>query len=405
MINDGVACDDANGCTLGEYCLAGVCGGGSFVCECLSDAECSAATECRAAATCDLATHKCVRGAVMAGVSCQLEGEAGEDERRSCAAHGADLSTVEQGVCNGAARCVPLPCGGEVDGAECSGHGQCCSGACHCATGWQGSLCEMVRSPDAPPLSPGQTRVPVVDNCPDNPYKLEPGECGCEIGDSDGDGIEDCLEQLFELDYYDQARNFDVYELDMTTHKQPLGRRRDVQQTDTTPHGRLVARLGFHPFSLSDEPFLSPVTVEIRFHFSNASTLAAAAQQPPSGVFSPFVVVNATGGPVRKATFNPKVNLCLHKLRDDVEYDLLCLAHLDAFTREDGSRYVAWKCVDERVVDIRTNINNTELVCGDIDRFGMYTLMTKEDVNALAKTFHSALHVVAEVNFFFYFCV
>jgi hypothetical protein len=36
-----------------------------------------------------------------------------------------------------------------------------------------------------------------VDNCPADPLKTEPGQCGCgtaETGDTDGDGTHDCNE-------------------------------------------------------------------------------------------------------------------------------------------------------------------------------------------------------------------
>lgn len=43
----------------------------------------------------------------------------------------------------------------------------------------------------------GDVCEPVVDNCPNDPNKTEPGECGCgvvETGDTDGDGAHDCNE-------------------------------------------------------------------------------------------------------------------------------------------------------------------------------------------------------------------
>jgi hypothetical protein len=40
----------------------------------------------------------------------------------------------------------------------------------------------------------------VVDNCPDDPDKIDPGICGCGVADtdSDGDGIADCIDNCIE---------------------------------------------------------------------------------------------------------------------------------------------------------------------------------------------------------------
>ena len=49
------------------------------------------------------------------------------------------------------------------------------------------------------------------DQCPDNKYKTKPGQCGCDIGDIDGDRLEDCVDRHYELLRYNWYKTFYYY--------------------------------------------------------------------------------------------------------------------------------------------------------------------------------------------------
>lgn len=120
------------------------------------------------------------------------------------------------------------------DMAMCGNRGQCCGETCRCDGRWRGESCSefvepvIVTSPPtaAPTPRPNST---VVDECADNPYKLTPvrlarvarcvaqqraaqGVCGCAVGDTDGDGVEDCIDPTVELVNSAWAVNMDLYD-------------------------------------------------------------------------------------------------------------------------------------------------------------------------------------------------
>ena len=51
-VNNGAACDDGSSCTEDETCQAGVCGGGTDVCDCEKDSDCDDNLPCNGVETC-----------------------------------------------------------------------------------------------------------------------------------------------------------------------------------------------------------------------------------------------------------------------------------------------------------------------------------------------------------------
>lgn len=214
--------------------------------------------------------------------------------------------------------------------------------------------CDTPRPPDTGGPVIGTPKPGVVDLCPQNPRKLVPGACGCEVGDEDNDGIEDCLELLYHIDAFDWARQLDVYDdaaMRLNSANYTLNEDRDPA---SVKHGRLVARIGLLPMALSAEPFETPVTLEVRYDFQSAKAVDASAPEP-SKSYAPVLFINTTGGPVR-TPFDPPVQLCMHKLRD-LEYDLLCLAELQIVTLTDATQRKLWSCVDEELISYNARVS------------------------------------------------
>jgi hypothetical protein len=369
----GAVCDDGDACFVGRQCDPfGGCIGGTFVCDCRVNSDCAAATPCRELGQC--VNGRCQDGAPRIGRTCPLDAAIGVDIAQRCASIN---STVPLGLCDGLGLCRAPVCGNPLDGVDCSGHGACCGdGVCHCSGGYAGPDCEL-----ALPGTPGPTvrwvdpsDANIVDECPTNPHKLKPGLCGCDIGDEDGDGVEDCLEEFFTIETFDWARNLDVYEI----------------LTDSPGHvGRLVARIGLPPKSLSDTPLQSAVTLTVRFTFDNYTQLYDDNTPQPALLYSTAVAMHAVGGPFKSA-FEPKLQLCLRRLRSDLQYDLLCLAE----RREQvgiNSTQISWECVDESLSEYVTS-NDVSLICGEIDHFGNYTVVVTAEVGLLRRIVHDIVH-------------
>lgn len=99
--------------------------------------------------------------------------------------NGADCSSVGDEDNDGDADCADTGCNGEngPDGQVCEPFGE--------------TICDDNLDNDADNLiDSSDPDCPIVDNCPDDPDKTEPGVCGCGVADTDtdGDGTEDCID-------------------------------------------------------------------------------------------------------------------------------------------------------------------------------------------------------------------
>ena len=228
--------------------------------------------------------------------------------------------------------------------------------------------------------TPGGADLSSVDRCPDNPYKLAPGACGCAVGDEDGDGIEDCLEELFHIAAFDWARTLDVYEnLNGTVDR--------VAAKPDSRSGRHVARLGVSPQTFSDAEFNETVILEAIFSFDSVQQLVRGVPEPKR-LFTTALVLNATGGPVR-TPFEPPLRICLRRLRTDVERNLLCLAE---WVVADN----AWECVDRSLVAFKSPPRDTDMLCGEVDHFGVFVVLELDEVSALRRVLNTAVYSAAD---------
>ena len=132
---DGVPCDDGDGCTQADSCLAGICVGADPV-------MCTALDQCHVAGECDPATGVCSNPEVPDDTPC--------DDSDLCTL----LDTCEQGVCGGA------------DPVFCTALDQChVAGVCDPATG----LCSDPAKADGSPCDDAtactRTDTCVAGNC------------------------------------------------------------------------------------------------------------------------------------------------------------------------------------------------------------------------------------------------
>jgi hypothetical protein len=189
------------------------------------------------------------------------------------------------GQCGVSGVCERRACASNDATLECSGNGVCCDGRCRCARGFVGAACDVPPPTTLAPTTiepdpftndeaemtglfePTPTPLEVRDLCPNTTHKLTPGLCGCDVGDEDGDGIEDCLESFWHVDAYDWARNIDIYEnspknaqllLSMTSNN-------NASSSSALESGRLVARLGIPPLALSKLAFERSVVLSAAF--------------------------------------------------------------------------------------------------------------------------------------------
>jgi photosystem II stability/assembly factor-like uncharacterized protein len=88
---------------------------------------------------------------------------------------------------------LTLSCSGDLSGACCLATGCSVITSADCVTRGgiyqgDGTVCE--------PDSDGDQFIDACDACPTDPLKVEPGSCGCGSpdGDTDGDGVHDCLD-------------------------------------------------------------------------------------------------------------------------------------------------------------------------------------------------------------------
>jgi hypothetical protein len=219
VVADGAECDDGNACTSGDRCAGGVCSG-QVTCECELTSDCASRnTACL--------THACVGGRCVASVvalpatcddrdTCTV-GDACQPDGRCAGSLGCPLVRpfVDNGVVGDPSGIASVP-------VVCSGRGECCRGQCSCSLGFAGGSCEaQVTSAPTPRPTPATsgggggggggaegdgdvgagtdrdtrgTQRNTTDACPQNPLKLAPGPCGCDAGDADNDGVEDCFD-------------------------------------------------------------------------------------------------------------------------------------------------------------------------------------------------------------------
>jgi hypothetical protein len=132
---DGAACDDANPCTAGESCQAGVCGSPVMT------VECTPLDQCHVAGTCDVGTGLCSDPIAAEGTTCSDDRvcTTGDSCRsgvctpttNSCTCtSNADCPTLDQCHLNGTCDLTTGLCGyAEVaDNTACNDHNACTSG-------------------------------------------------------------------------------------------------------------------------------------------------------------------------------------------------------------------------------------------------------------------------------------
>jgi hypothetical protein len=157
--------------------------------------------------------------------------------------------------------------------------------------------------------------------------------------------------------------------------------------------GRHIARIGVPGKSLSDKPFEKSVSLIVQFTWDNFTQLYGDVPVPRQK-FSTAVSMRSTGGPI-KDKFSPKVQLCERLLISSYRRELLCLAELRRETFENASVVESWVCADNELSQYPTE-QKVMLICGEIDHFGNYTVILKEEVSALYRIVHAIVHDAAD---------
>lgn len=193
---DGQPCDDSDACTLGETCQGGTCGGGSFTCECRTEADCGDTDPCTLDA-CDLSTHTCTHVPVAAacddGDPCTtpdtcVDGTCipGPDtcECRKAADCPDPGNPCLDRACSPDHTCVPTPNSAACDdGHPCTSGDACSGGAC------------VYQTPTCADCGDGACFPPDEDclSCPGDCGACPTTETDCgNGGDEDHDGLADC---------------------------------------------------------------------------------------------------------------------------------------------------------------------------------------------------------------------
>jgi hypothetical protein len=369
VVVDGVQCDDGNGCTSGDTCTGGQCTG-QITCECENAADCAPRNSA-------CATHRCVTGQCVADV---VTLPASCNDNDSCTINDA---CVDDGRCVGELGCPLVPPfvqsgvlsgadGGDVQLVACSGRGECCRGRCTCAAGFVGDACE--RQATAPPTPRptmstgnggddgdvgvgvgdiGNNSTNVNDECPRNPHRTMAGACGCDAGDSDNDGIDDCVDGDYTIGNSNWPLQLNLYNPDMLM--QLVGRVQLPSKSldnSTGPH-RVQAAVAsdVRKFMLSRVP--------LRYGWAlNLSVWHADASGAPTG--SAIDPTNAA-------------QVCLAPAAGYSSDPNLCLAQYVA-------RLAEWRCVDERL-----SATADGLVCGTTTDLGMGNRQNWQLLTVMAK--------------------
>jgi hypothetical protein len=201
----GQCSETGAGCTVTGDCPANVCNFGGA--ECVEDSDCSSRGEtpgvCEAVVqTCDAVSQTC-------------------DAVSTCSRppHATDIDCTVDADCNGICAYTGEVCSDEEPIVACS-YGWCIPGDFEP----ESSVCEANFTCSAGDLIGDACKVDADcdtcednDNCPEDPDKTEPGECGCgvpEAGvcgcgvpdtDSDGDGTPNCIDNCPTASNPDQA--------------------------------------------------------------------------------------------------------------------------------------------------------------------------------------------------------
>jgi hypothetical protein len=368
VVVDGVPCNDGNACTSGDTCTGGQCTG-QVTCECENSADCAPRNSVCASHTCDQA-GRCVADVVKLPATC--------NDNDSCTINDA---CQEDGRCVGELGCPLVPPfmqsgvlsgsgdRGEVQLVACSGRGECCRGKCACSAGFVGDACE--RQMTAPPTprptmstgnggGGGDVGVGVGDNgngtnagdeCPFNPLKVTAGPCGCAAGDSDLDGIDDCLDGDYLVTKGDSLQ-LNLYNPEMLM--QLVGR---VQ----LPSGSLDNSTGPHHVQAG-------VASDVRKFMLNRVPLRY------GWALNLSVWHDADGMPTASAIdANNSAQVCLAPAVGYSSDPNLCLAAYVA-------RLAEWRCVDERLAATADG-----LVCGTTSDLGMGNRQNWQLLTVMAK--------------------
>ncbi len=204
---NNLACDDDDSCTINDICTGGQCAGTlSTACQnptCTNDIDCDDGNACTTD-FCD--SSKCYF--TVNSVSC--------DDGDNCTENDICSNGVCQGIaipscatpecianidCDDVNTCTTNVCASGVcvfahfpglcdDADDCTINDACISGVC---VGSPNPTCQT-----APPEIVDEVveKNSPSDDCPSDPSKDEPGQCGCGIEDFDfdGDGVADCVD-------------------------------------------------------------------------------------------------------------------------------------------------------------------------------------------------------------------
>jgi hypothetical protein len=193
--HEGFACDDLDGCTMGEKCSEGSCGGGSAV-NCNDGNPCTD-DSCEAGAGClsvdnDVACtdgNACTVGDTCAGGECQAGAPVDCDDGNPC--------TVDS--CNPAEGCAHAPTEGACDdGNACTVGDACANGQCKAGTELLDCADENPCTDDSCDAAAGCVHTLNTNACDDGSLcttgdHCQLGECigGQEVSCDDGNGCTD----------------------------------------------------------------------------------------------------------------------------------------------------------------------------------------------------------------------
>jgi hypothetical protein len=139
---DGTHCDDGKACTTDDHCQAGVCVPTASTCPCNTDSDCFALDQCHSEGTCDTVSHVCSNPAKPDGAVCDDANACTSGETclaGVCASPVAIATCTALDECHVAGTCDPTSgaCTDSIqpDGTACLG-GECVGGQCAPAAGF-----------------------------------------------------------------------------------------------------------------------------------------------------------------------------------------------------------------------------------------------------------------------------